>query len=197
MKKINWEDSIKKWSEKRLEISGDEKYNLPPDILESGYLGYLGATEQEIADVEAYLEITLPPSYREFLKVSNGLRIMLDSDWTFDSVQQIEWFKFIDQITIDALREGYKDDIITDEEYFVYGDKQCPLIFRPEYLQTALAISSEHLGAAIFLLNPKIITSEGEWEAWLFDMSPPAYATRYRSFGEMMEMILSDPTIFL
>lgn len=191
MTKIKWSDSLKKWSEKRIELFGDRKTRLPPQVLADGYLGYPGASEQEITAVEAYLDLTLPPSYREFLKVSNGLRISVDNGLRLYSVQEIDLFKFDNEELIDIYLEMFEDDVITDEEYFVYGDKQRHAIFRPEYLQTALAISSESMNT-IFLLNPKIITSSGEWEAFWLDMTPLAMMARYRSFSEMMEHILDD-----
>jgi hypothetical protein len=58
-------------------------------------------------------------------------------------------------------------------------------MMRNEYLKTALAISEEG-DAAICLLNPKIVTNEGEWEAWEFANWYPG-ARRFRSFREMME----------
>ena len=45
----------------------------------------------------------------------------------------------------------------------------------------------------IFLLNPQVMTTDGEWEAWFFGMSTTPCVYRYRSFGEMMEEVLSDP----
>jgi len=195
MKKINWSDSLKKWSEKRLELLGDRKIRLPPQVLADGYLGYPGASEQEITAAEAYLDLTLPPSYREFLKVSNGLRLSVSNDFRFYSVQEIYWFKFSNQVVIDAWIEAFEDDVVTDEEYFVYGDEQGEFNFRPEYLQTALQISSEDL-EFVFLLNPQIITSDGEWEAWFFGMSTAATIARYRSFGELMLLMFSDPGRF-
>jgi hypothetical protein len=40
--------------------------------------------------------------------------------------------------------------------------------------------------AAILLLNPKIVTDEGEWEAWYLDSKLPG-AFRFRSFQELMQ----------
>jgi len=195
MKKINWSDSLKKWSEKRLELLGDRKIRLPPQVLAEGYLGYPGASEQEIIAAEAYLDLTLPPSYREFLKASNGLHLTVSNDFRFYSVQELDLFKYDNEELIDIYLEMFEEDVITDEEYFVYGDKQRQDIFRPEYMQTALQISSESSGG-VFLLNPKIITPESEWEAWCFNWTPPPRMTRYRSFGEMMESLFSDPEGF-
>ena len=54
-----------------------------------------------------------------------------------------------------------------------------------EYLQTALEISDVG-DAGIYLLNPQVVTEEGEWETWFFANWLPG-ATRYRSFQELME----------
>lgn len=74
---------------------------------------------------------------------------------------------------------------MTDDEYLVYGDEQVSAAFRRAYLQTALEISLEQDGA-ILLLNPRVVTDDGEWEAWFFaDWNPGA--RRYRSFQELMQ----------
>jgi hypothetical protein len=67
---------------------------------------------------------------------------------------------------------------LTDEEYLVYGDGQIPGAFRAEYLQTALEISDRG-DSAILLLNPQILSKDGEWEAWRFANWLPG-AKRYR-----------------
>ena len=45
---------------------------------------------------------------------------------------------------------------------------------------------SDESDSAIYLLNPEVVTAEGEWEAWLFANWLPG-ASRYRSFAELME----------
>ncbi|MDZ8257708.1 hypothetical protein [Nostoc sp. ChiQUE01b] len=65
------------------------------------------------------------------------------------------------------------------------------LILDKVELQTCLEISTEEY-FMIFLLNPQVITSDGECEAWFFD-SKYGDAQRYPSFGQMMEEILNDP----
>ena len=67
----------------------------------------------------------------------------------------------------------------------MYGETQDSVRFRVEYLESALEISD--IGdSAIFLLNPKVLTPDGEWEAWFFGNWLPG-ANRYRSFAELME----------
>ena len=58
------------------------------------------------------------------------------------------------------------------------------LVLRSEYLATALDISEE-TGNGMYLLNPRIVTPDGEWEAWFWAAWLPG-ANRHRSFQEMM-----------
>jgi hypothetical protein len=86
---------------------------------------------------------------------------------------------------IDSLDSQLRIPSVLGEEYFVYGEAQDCSKLRVEYLQTVLEISD--LGdSAIYLLNPQVITEDGEWEAWFFCKWLPG-ADRYRSFREMMQ----------
>lgn len=76
-------------------------------------------------------------------------------------------------------------------EYFVYGEEQDCVYLRREYLQTALEINSDSGDGDIYLLNPQIITADGEWEAWHFGNKLPG-AIRYRSFYEMMQQAVNQ-----
>ena len=109
----------------------------------------------------------------------------------FCGTEDIVWYAPDHQDWVDNLIEIWSQPA-TDEEYFVYGDKQSGYTVRPEYLQTALEISSEDIGF-IFLLNPQITVLDNEWEAWFCNFSSGFSIYRYRSFGEMMEEVLSDP----
>lgn len=194
---FNWERFLKRWSQELLKSMGEKRFKLPPEVIQSGWLGYPGATEEQIACAEARLEITLPPSYREFLKVTNGWRQTTPFINKLWSTEDLEWFSLRHQAWIDTFVERYTDDsvesldprlgksTILDQDYFVYGDAQDCSKLRVEYLQTTLEIS-EKGDAAIYLLNPQVITEDGEWEAWFFGDWLPG-ADRYRSFREMMQ----------
>lgn len=74
--------------------------------------------------------------------------------------------------------------------YFSYGDDQDSVNLRPEYLRTALEIS-DYGDAAIYMLNPKVVFADGEWEAWMLASWLPG-ASRYRSFWELLEAAHRD-----
>jgi hypothetical protein len=196
MSSFDWESFLKRWSQEILESIGSDREKLPPEVIESQWLGYPGATEEEIAQAEARLDTKLPPSYRAFLKVTNGWRQTTPFINRLWSTEDIEWFTVRNQSWLNALQARLEQSSselpnsslphasIADEEYFVYGGEQDCSKIRVEYLQTALEISQRG-EAAIYLLNPQVVT-EGEWEAWFLGDWLPG-ADRYRSFQEMMQ----------
>ena len=197
MSSFNWESFLRQWSRELLKSKRDDQEELPREVIKSGWLGYPGATEEQITRAENRLGMALPPSYREFLKVSNGWRQTTPFIYKLWSTERIEWFALRHRAWIDAYAERSKDyyqnssgsQLVTfsipDQEYFVYGDAQDCSKVRVEYLKTALEISDQG-DSAIYLLNPQVVTEDGEWEAWFFcDWLPGA--DRYSSFREMMQ----------
>lgn len=188
---FDWPGLMTQWN---AELVADDEIRglLPPEVVASGWLGYPGATEEQLAALETRLGAALPPSYRAFLVYSNGWREtghFIPAIW---STEEIEWFAVRNQDTIDAWIDGERYDgsepvPISDEEYLDYGeDGASASAFRSEYLKSALEISDrETAGTAVYLLNPQIVTPEGEWEGWFFAHWIPG-AERYRSFWELM-----------
>jgi hypothetical protein len=182
-----WNDLLARWSQEIID-SGEYASEFPPEAIESGWLGVPGATEDEIAAAEARLGTTLPPSYRAFLRVSNGWRTTTGFAGRLRPVEEIGWLADEAQELIDAWVMGKQwlggdPPAISDDEYLVYGENAIQPL-RSEYLQTALAISDDRDGRV--LLNPQTVTPGGEWEAWFFAPWVPG-ADRYRSFWELIE----------
>jgi hypothetical protein len=83
---------------------------------------------------------------------------------------------------------------LSEAAHRVYGVEQDPGQFRGAYVRTALQISapSEDFGYEVLLLNPEVLTPEGEWEAWLVGTKLPGVA-RWPSFWRMLhEMVASN-----
>lgn len=184
---FNWKDLLTQWNQELLEDE-EIREKLPPEVIASGWLGHPGATEEQLAQLEKRLGATLPPSYQEFLKFTNGWRDtgpFIPAIW---STEEVEWFAVRNQDTIDAWQETTGNlPPGPDEEYFDYGEDGTGDDFRLEHLQAALEISDrERAGTAVYLLNPLVITPEGEWEAWFFAHWIPG-ATRFRSFWNLMQ----------
>jgi hypothetical protein len=189
MATFDWLPFLQQWSHEWIETEEGQR-KLPPEVLASGWLGYPGATEEQLAAAEARLGMTFPPSYRAFLKVTNGWRLTSPFIYKLWSTEEIEWFSVRNQFWIDAYTKPASGKspmpLVSDEEYFFYGeDGAAGEDFKPEHLQGALEISD--IGdSAIYLLNPQVVTPEGEWEAWFFANWNPG-ATRYRSFWNLMQ----------
>lgn len=215
MNTFNWETFLRTWSQDLLTYSQTRDRPLPPEVLASGWFGYPGASEAELQQTETRLGRQLPPSYREFLKVSNGWRQTTPFIQRIWSTDDLNWFPvrhrdWITDFTLGYLESpdttvlnstnthspqmnsrsnGYRHPStfpdIPDADYLVYGAEQDCSRLRLQYLETTLEIS-EMGDSTIYLLNPSVITPEGEWEAWFFGNWLPG-ADRYPSFQELMQ----------
>ena len=185
MPRYAWRQFLEDWSHEILAVPR-YRNRLSPEVIVSGWLGYPGATEGELEQLEHRLGLPLPPSYREFLSVTNGWRMtgaFIPRLW---SCAEVDWFTSRHRETVDIWVQA--PIAVTDEEYFDYGtgDEGVEGSTRVEYLPFTVEISAtEENGSAVYLLNPRVVTADGEWEAWFFaDWNPGA--VRYRSFWSMM-----------
>ncbi|MGZ3600589.1 MAG: SMI1/KNR4 family protein [Ktedonobacterales bacterium] len=109
MTTFNWKDLMAQWNQELLADEGI-RAELPPEAIASGWLGYPGATEAQIAQLEERLGTSLPPSYRQFLQFSNGWRDtghFIPAIW---STEEVEWFAVQNQGVIDVWVEGERSD---------------------------------------------------------------------------------------
>lgn len=138
-----------------------------------------GLDEAALATLESRLGTALPPSYRDFLRTSDGLCsgfLMLLPG------REIGWLRDIDAETMNGWNDN--DDEASDAQYAVYGPDQDCIHMRTRYLLNALQIST-NIDGDVFLLIPDVRFGE-EWEAWhLGAKNPGAY--RYRSFAELFQ----------
>ena len=189
MAKYSWRRFLKQWSE--VILSTDLRQVFPPEVSEAGWIGDVGAREAEITRVEARLRCKLPPSYRQFLKITNGWPMLIPFLGKLLPVQQVERLSAHHAGLIEDWRLGegflgYTDQVL-DEAYFVYGESQDPSSMSSQYLPDTLAISDlNKQDNSIYLLNPEVVTPEGEWEAWFLAAWLPG-AMRYRSFWDLMQ----------
>jgi hypothetical protein len=189
--RLGWNGFLRRWSDDIIGLLRTLNRDLAPldkEAVELGYLGYSGASQEEIDVSERRLGVKLPPSYKEFLVVTNGWRqVAMDAEsGRMFRVSEIGWFRDLYPDSLEGWllgSRGMPDP--SDDQYFRYGSDQDSITVRNRYLKEALAISQQ-VDAAVYLLNPRVVGPEGEWEAWFFGYSLPG-ANRYRSFKEMME----------
>jgi hypothetical protein len=139
------------------------RYGIPPEVRASGWLGYPAATEKQVKELEARLGKVLPPSYRAFLKASNGFRQPQLLVWRLLPAEEVEWFRVRNQETIDIWKSV-------------------------EDLSDTLEISAREIaGSATYLLNPNVIAADGEWEALYYAHWRGTPSVRYPSFWDLMQ----------
>jgi hypothetical protein len=180
---MNWKDFLKDVSEAVTKSEDlQSKFESERD---SKWLGFSEATDSEISKSEARLKIVLPPSYKQFLKASNGFKQLNTFVWDILPVEKIDWIKYLDPEFYELYSgESGQPFNASDEEYFIYGDNQKSTDFRSKYLIDSLAISNWG-DASIVLLNPHVKFGE-EWEAWVFTVWSHG-PSRYKSFEELMK----------
>src|SRR5262245_33718614 len=116
MPALNWQGLFTQWNQELLQVlSEDEEKrgwlqdSVPPDVLASGWLGYPGATEEQLVQLETLLGARLPPSYREFLAFSNGWREIDHFVSRLLSTDEVEWLAVRKQWVIDIWQDGEPD----------------------------------------------------------------------------------------
>ena len=192
MEPVAWDRFLREWNAALLGARSVRE-SVQPEVVASGWLGYPPATPEVLAGAEDRLGFALPPSYRSFLRATNGWRAAGYFVERFLPADEIAWFRERNAEWIESWLEGGRiaearygpTPPLTDEQYLVYGEEQRTVDMREEYLSAALQISEEGDGA-VYLLNPRVVTPEGEWEAWFFASWLPG-ARRYRSFWELMQ----------
>lgn len=187
-----WKEFLQRQSREVIAYPDLRKF-LSQEMIDSEWLGYPPATEQEILEVEQRLGKKLPPSYREFLLLSNGWNYPSNFIYDLLPVAKVGWFRDLHKEDwldpwFEAAAEYGGPTLTPDEEYFVYGPEQHPEDFRYEYWPDTLTISEDG-DSAFLLLNPHVVDENGEWEAWFF-AGWNCGATRYRNFPEMMQKLL-------
>lgn len=212
---FDWNHFLQQWSNEFI-VAFKQDIQIPQTVLESRWLGYPGATEAQISRVESRLKVRLPPSYREFLKVSNGWRQTTPFIYRVWSIEEVDWFINRHQDWIESFIKSRLEAHYDNTQNGHHLNGNCRNGDRPnqhhinhslghvtdlEYFlygeeQDCSKIRYEYLRTAleisdkgessIYLLNPTIKTNNGEWEAWFFGDWLPG-ADRYISFKDMME----------
>lgn len=185
MPEFDWKAFLEAWSKAVLSSDDLPLFNLPPSVIDSGWLGYAGAMEAEIKAAEKRLDKTLPPSYREFLKVSNGWRQtghFINDLWP---VNRINWHRILNPQNVRIWQEG--DLELDDFPWEQRGGYRISEVADFKPLARTLQIS-DWGDEEILLLNPDAVSAEGEWEAWfLAGWIPGAY--RFPSFRELTQYL--------
>ncbi|WP_216903837.1 SMI1/KNR4 family protein, partial [Nocardia alni] len=137
----------------------------------AGWLGFEGASEEQLTELEQRLGTRLPPSYRAFLGASDGWLHLSSFMWEMGTTSTVSW-----QTESDAgLGGDYFDDDDDDDEMSAEN----------AMLDRALLISG-HGDAQYWLLDPGDVSEDGEWAAYIWASWYPGLGERHTSFAELV-----------
>jgi len=187
-----WESFLRELS--RLALAADEQEYSGSRIFSdkmhaSGYLGQTGASEEQLAAAESRLGAKLPPSYRAFLRVSDGWPMMYTAvlPGRLWAVEELHWIRDYDPYEIKIWGESCspEEDISPEEHLYSREAGAGSTIYREAYVENLLSIS-DHGDACDLLLSPEVVDEKGEWECWHIANWKPG-ASRERSFEAWMK----------
>ncbi|GHJ36946.1 SMI1/KNR4 family protein [Streptomyces sp. TS71-3] len=160
-----WRAFLREYSADFLRVADEnERFNVTDEQTESGWLGFEGAGEAEIAELEGRLGTPLPPSYRTFLATSDGWHQLGSSMWEMRTAKEVGWFRDVEPETCDILDEG--------------DDELGALVRR------GLLISREG-DAEYWFLDPETVSPDGEWAAYTWS-SWAFLSDEYPSFAALV-----------
>ncbi|MEU6788739.1 SMI1/KNR4 family protein [Nonomuraea angiospora] len=160
----------------------------------TGWLGAAPFSEAELLRQEERLGRRLPPSYREFLQVSNGWDVNSFTSVHLLPIAEVGWTRDVDPHLANTWGPSPDSPIpeLPADYFFDYDAPQDRDFFEVgDFLPHTLCIS-ENVEGSVYLLNPYIVTSNDEWEAWYFDSLYELDATRFRSFWHLIEHFFRD-----
>ncbi|WP_331766325.1 SMI1/KNR4 family protein [Embleya sp. NBC_00896] len=171
---FDWRSFLDRWSEEWAD-SWDPAESLHPEDEEARRtrrLGFDPAPATRIAALEERLGRRLPPSYREFLDVTDGWRHAGGFVWLLAGTEGVRWHE--DEAGLAELYEEELDEDSTPEMVLLAG-----------MWTRALQLDAES-DATYVLLDPMDVDADGEWavyycRAWAGDLPE-----RYASFREFM-----------
>ncbi|MFC4563644.1 SMI1/KNR4 family protein [Nocardiopsis mangrovi] len=159
-----WRAFLAEYSADMLRV-GDERelFGVGQEQRSASWLGYEGATEEQITDLEARLGTRLPPGYRSFLAASDGWTTISAFMYGLRSTATVGWLSDL------------QDQNTLEEEYLEGAGPVGPL----------LLVSGDG-DAQYWLLDAGDVGADGEWAAYVWASWYPGLGERHRSFGDLV-----------
>jgi SMI1 / KNR4 family (SUKH-1) len=174
-------------------LGSDEwKGYLTERALSTAWCGQPPAPESEILKTEGRLGLSLPPSYRSFLLISNGWHPFNSFIERLLPVQEVERFRIAEPEDSALIQELYQEENVPDSIYLDYETPEHMVAVRARYYPDSLLAGRKWDGGGgeLLLLNPQIVSGDGEWETIFFGNWLPGNR-RYRSFFDFIRETVS------
>ncbi len=171
---FDWRSFLLKWSGEWADSLPDDETRDEDDeaARQARWLGLPPASEERITAMEERLGRRMPPSYREFLKVSDGWRHAGGFVWLLAGTQDTRWHD--NESRLADVFEEYLDEDAEPEER-----READLWRRGLQLD----VESD---ATYVLLDPADVDEDGEWAVYTWASWRAAPPERYANFLEFM-----------
>lgn len=171
---FDWRSFLLKWSQEWADSLPDGETRSKDDetARQARWLGLPPASEERIAAMEERLGRRMPPSYREFLKVSDGWRHAGGFVWLLAGTEEARWHN--NESGLADMYEEYLDEDSGPEERREAG------VWR-RGLQLDVESDITHV-----LLDPEDVDEHGEWAVYTWASWQAAPPERHANFLAFM-----------
>ncbi len=171
---FDWRSFLRRWSGEWADSLTDDETRGEDDeaARRARWLGFPPASEERIAAMEERLGRRMPPSYREFLEVSDGWRHAGGFVWLLAGTEEARWHD--NESGLADTFEEYLDEDSGPEEW-----READLWRRA--LQLDVESDITHV-----LLDPEDVDEDGEWAVYTWASWRAAPPERHANFLEFM-----------
>ncbi|MFH8497281.1 SMI1/KNR4 family protein [Streptomyces coeruleorubidus] len=171
---FDWRSFLLRWSGEWADSLPDDETRVEDDetARRARWLGFPPASEERIAAMEERLGRRMPPSYREFLKVSDGWRHAGGFVWLLAGTEDAHWHN--NESELADLFEEYLDEDAGPEE------RREADIWR-RGLQLDVESDVTHV-----LMDPEDVDEDGEWAVYTWASWRAEPPERHADFLEFM-----------
>lgn len=183
MEPLEWKAYLHECSHQMIaDDNNDNKgggWNVPQEVIESGWLGYEGASAEAIQKAETRLGITLPPSLRSFYAVTNGWRNVGCFIWEVLPLEKLGWIADLEanlwEMAVSTEEENAHHERADLREY-AYEDGT--------RVKRSLVIAQDG-DASTWLLDPLTVSTKGEWSGGRWSSWNPGMEWLTESFEQL------------
>ncbi|MBO8190157.1 SMI1/KNR4 family protein [Streptomyces oryzae] len=171
---FDWRPFLLRWSGEWADCPPDGEAQSEDDeaARRARWLGFPPASEERIAAMEERLGRRMPPSYREFLKVSDGWRHAGEFVWLLAGTADARWHN--DESGLAEIFEEYLDEDAGPEE-------RAEVDIWRRGLQLDVESDVTHV-----LMDPEEVDEDGEWAVYTWASWRGEAPERHSNFVEFM-----------
>lgn len=149
---LSWPELLRRWSAEAIEYAGDIRLAVTPEMAQGGWIGAGPASSAAVDRQQDALGVTLPPSYREFLAVTDGWPVTSMDFGAVRPIGAIDWATRLEAQLIETWRESGR---ASGSDPWPAGSNDGPPL-----LERSLVLST---GTDLMLIDSGRIDAAGEW----------------------------------